>query len=284
MLIVAIAPPAVGDEVQSLIRELNDDRQRAGLTPLVEHPALAAVAQAHVADMAKRGYVGVQAPNGRGLGERLERAGYRPAVSAGMAISGQPSPWEVAGAVLDTRSLADLLRRPGEIQIGVGYHDGPFRLRNGKRTARAWSIIVAQGTPPPIADAVADLVLDINRARAKRGASPVRLNDKLSQAAAAQADDMIARGYFAHVSPDGGTLGDRVGAARYSYRKVGENLAAGQGSTAEAVQAWNDSPGHARTMYDRDYDEIGLAYRLGPLKNGANVVPHVWVAVFGVAR
>lgn len=278
----AAVPPVLGDEPAELIRELNDDRRRHGLSPLVEHPALMAAARAQVADMARRGYVDLTAPDGTSTEDWLARAGYRPTGFGAMALSGIPSVWETAGAVLQSDKIAGLLLDPGEVRIGVGYHEGFFVLRDGGQTAYAWSILVARGPPPPVADAVPGLLREINRARARLGAGPVRLNAALNRAAEAHADDMIARGYFAHESPEGGTPFDRILAAGYDYRKAGENLAAGQPSAAETVQAWHDSPGHAQILYDRTFEDVGIGYRLGPLTRDRRAVPHVWVAVFAV--
>src|SRR5215212_7024835 len=47
------------------------------------------------------------------------------------------------------------------------------------------------------------LVDAMNRERAARGLSPLRLNQRLSLAASDRLTDMFAKRYFDHVSPDG---------------------------------------------------------------------------------
>lgn len=40
----------------------------------------------------------------------------------------------------------------------------------------------------------------------------------------------------------------------------GENIASGQASAAEVVQAWMDSPGHRANILDCDYRTTGTGY------------------------
>ena len=113
--------------------------------------------------------------------------------------------------------------------------------------------------------AAADLVAASNAARERRGLARLSENPALSAAALAHAQYMVARGYFAHISPDGGSVASRVKRQNYPYRRVGENLAIGQGAAAEVVQGWTDSPGHAANLYGKDFSEIGVGYLPGPL-------------------
>ena len=64
-----------------------------------------------------------------------------------------------------------------------------------------------------------------NRERTSAGLSEVKLDTKLSAAAAVKAADMFARNYWAHVSPVGTQPWYFVTEAGYSYRYAGENLA-----------------------------------------------------------
>ena len=81
---------------------------------------------------------------------------------------------------------------------------------------------------------------------------------------------MVAQGFFAHESPDGGTLVERLTGAGYlgddDAWVVGENIGWGQGALAtprSMVAAWLDSPGHRENMLSADYTEIGLGLALG---------------------
>lgn len=53
---------------------------------------------------------------------------------------------------------------------------------------------------------------------------------------------------------------DRIKANGYvAYRTIGENIAGGQGSIEEAVEAWLNSPAHCTNMMNPDFKEIGVA-------------------------
>lgn len=122
--------------------------------------------------------------------------------------------------------------------------------------------VVIEGADAPVAASTATpyrSILDaMNRERAARGLVPLRLNDALNRAAANRIDDMLAKHYFAHVSPDG--VQPFVWATRqgYRYRLIGENLALGYRGTA-VVDGWMHSPGHRENILERSFDEVGIA-------------------------
>lgn len=107
----------------------------------------------------------------------------------------------------------------------------------------------------------------MNRERAEYGLRPLRMNDKLSGAAGDRVEDMFAKGYFAHVSPDG--LEPFVWAQKrgYRYRMIGENLAVGYRGTA-VVDGWMRSPGHRENILQRSFDEVGIAIAGGSPRRG----------------
>lgn len=90
--------------------------------------------------------------------------------------------------------------------------------------------------------------------------TPVAWNGFLATAARAHTADMAARNYFAHVSPDGGTLVTRAEAAGYTtWRELGENIAAGY-TVQNVVQGWIDSPSHCKNLMDPKFKEMGAGY------------------------
>jgi uncharacterized protein YkwD len=110
----------------------------------------------------------------------------------------------------------------------------------------------------------------VNQQRAANGVGALVENGTLTNASAGYSQRMIAQGFFAHESPDGGTLVDRLTGAGYlggdDAWVVGENIGWGQGRLATArsmVSAWMDSPGHRANMLSDDYTEIGLGLALG---------------------
>ena len=78
----------------------------------------------------------------------------------------------------------------------------------------------------------------VDAERKKAGVPPLRSNDRLDQAAQRHAQDMLARHYFAHESPEGQTVRERARAAGYDWRAVGENIAEGQLSVDEVMDTW----------------------------------------------
>jgi len=110
----------------------------------------------------------------------------------------------------------------------------------------------------------------LNDERATAGLAPVAEVAGLTGPSAAYSAEMVAEGFFAHVSPAGATLVDRLAGAGYIARggdwTVGENLAWGQGDLAtprNIVIAWMNSPGHRANVLTGEFDEIGLGIVLG---------------------
>lgn len=110
----------------------------------------------------------------------------------------------------------------------------------------------------------------LNDERAAAGLRPVAETAALTQPSAAYSARMVAENFFAHVSPDGSTLVDRLTAARYiapdGEWTVGENLAWGQGDLGtprNIVVAWMNSPGHRQNILTGEFDEIGIGIALG---------------------
>ncbi len=143
---------------------------------------------------------------------------------------------------------------------------------------------VAQGVvaaPKPElsgAQAFTAKVLELTNAeRAKHGAAPLKLEERLIQSAKWMAGDMAEFNYFGHIDRLRRGVGDRVKTYGYRYRVVAENIAAGQQTPEEVVQAWMDSPGHRANLLDSDFVEIGLAY----VQAAGTTYRHYWVQVLG---
>lgn len=103
----------------------------------------------------------------------------------------------------------------------------------------------------------------LNGARVDEGASPLTFSEELSEVAAAHATDMYVNGYFAHLSPSTGTVGDRLSSAGIAYTIAGENLALSV--TPELVHAGlMDSPSHRDNILRAEYRRVGVAAVRGP--------------------
>lgn len=202
--------------------------------------------------------------------------GYNPAKVQIIGLSGPGSPQE-AMAMLAAR-YCEVLLDAKFTDIGVA--------RDGSR----WQVALAR---PLIGQGLGDwreagqAVLEkINQARAQERfcgstrhepAGPLRWNDELARAALAHAGDMGELNYFSHVSRSGDTLSDRVDETGYSWRRIGENIAAGAGSPAQVMAGWLDSPTHCSTLMNPEFAQSGVAYAID---EDSDAVIY-WVQVFG---
>ncbi|HYE78965.1 MAG TPA: CAP domain-containing protein, partial [bacterium] len=112
-----------------------------------------------------------------------------------------------------------------------------------------------------------DLMLaQLNAVRQEKGLPMLVEDPSVSAVALAHARDMVARDYFAHVSPEGATPQERLAAAGLPY-PVGENLGAlrSYGLTTGEIargllQSLLDSPPHRANLLDRRATHIGLGF------------------------
>ncbi|WP_299959917.1 CAP domain-containing protein [uncultured Roseobacter sp.] len=98
----------------------------------------------------------------------------------------------------------------------------------------------------------------LNAYRAENGRAPLAYSMMLQNAAEAHAQDMAVRGFFDHRGSDGSDVGERVSRQGYEWCFVAENIAKGQPSLADVMQAWAGSQGHRRNMLSRQAQEFAL--------------------------
>jgi len=84
-------------------------------------------------------------------------------------------------------------------------------------------------------------------------------NDTLARAAAAHSRDMASHHHFAHTSSDGRALRQRIDAAGYAWRRIGENIAAGAIGVDAVIDGWMASDVHCANIMNPDFSEVGLA-------------------------
>jgi uncharacterized protein YkwD len=88
---------------------------------------------------------------------------------------------------------------------------------------------------------------------------------------------MATQNYFNHVSPDGGTPSERIHAAGFAGRVVGENIASGQTSVQDVMNDWMKSPGHCENIMRPEYKYLGVGYYFSQ----DSAYGHYWVQCFG---
>ncbi|MFI9204127.1 CAP domain-containing protein [Streptomyces sp. NPDC053048] len=98
----------------------------------------------------------------------------------------------------------------------------------------------------------------VNAERARHGCSPVTVNAKLQAAAQGHSDDMAARDYYDHTSPEGRGPGDRISAAGYRWSTYGENIFKSPKDARTAMDGWMKSPGHRSNILNCAFKEMGV--------------------------
>lgn len=112
----------------------------------------------------------------------------------------------------------------------------------------------------------ADVITHTNEERLAYHVPTLQYNPQLEQAAKLKAEDMVTKGYFAHVSPTGEGAWTFLDRAQYQYVYAGENLAVNFGSSEEVVRAWMNSPTHRANVLSAQFNEIGIAAAEGIYK------------------
>lgn len=105
--------------------------------------------------------------------------------------------------------------------------------------------------------AASEVVRLTNSARSQNGYAALVEDGALSEAAAVRARE-IARS-FSHTRPSGASFSSALSESGVSYLRAGENIAYGQKSASEVVNAWMNSPGHRANILNSSYSRIGSA-------------------------
>lgn len=105
--------------------------------------------------------------------------------------------------------------------------------------------------------AASEVVRLTNSARSQNGYAALVEDGALSDAAAVRARE-IARS-FSHTRPSGASFSSALSESGVSYLRAGENIASGQKSASEVVNAWMNSPGHRANILNSSYSRIGSA-------------------------
>ena len=110
------------------------------------------------------------------------------------------------------------------------------------------------------------VVNQVNRERAARGLSALRIDPALTAAAQIRAKEIVQK--FSHTRPDG-TKWSTVSSAAY-----GENIAKGQKTADKVMAAGMSSSGHRANILRASHGSIGVAC----LQSGG---VYYWVQLFG---
>ena len=100
-----------------------------------------------------------------------------------------------------------------------------------------------------------------NQERKKKELKPLRPSPELFKIARAHSENMAKQHKMEHIL-DGKTPFDRMRAAKYAYRKGGENIAACEASIGlpEVMRAWMESKAHRDNILLPDFTDVGLGF------------------------
>lgn len=102
----------------------------------------------------------------------------------------------------------------------------------------------------------------VNSERSKHGCGPLHIDPKLQVAAQAHSDDMAARDYYEHDTPEGIDPGTRMTDAGYVWSRWGENIYKSPQDPATAMAGWMDSPAHRDNILDCTFTDTGVGVNL----------------------
>lgn len=215
----------------------------------------------------------------RQLQQALRRVGYQAEQAQVLMLSGPESAQQAMRAAAE-RSC-EMLQDQRFVDAGVA------------REGRRWQIVLAQPLLKPDLgnwqEAGQRVLQHVNAARKEPrecgqrsfdAADALQWNARLANAAREHSRDMAAQDFVGHAGSDGSTAAERTRRADYAWKRVGENVAAGQGAPQKVVEGWLASPGHCANIMNPAFTEMGAAYALNRDSKGRIF----WTQVFAAPR
>ncbi len=276
-------PPVAQEEsaARALLEEINSLRTMAGAEALVTHSALETVARWRSEEAARRGTPDADSRLLEETTRRLLRARYR---SHDWRSGTLMANWEEGlfgrWVELSPHWAGEVLRGDYE-SIGIGV--STFEERSVFTVLVALSArTMEERHAAPLRDLEwvrGQILVAVNLARREHRRRPLVLDEGLDIAAQAHAEDQLQRAYYAHESPEGETVRERVEkAGAPGFRRVGENIAKGLFDPTEAVRRWLDSSGHRKNILEPRFSRLGVGVAFGENEKGFEVI---WVQTFG---
>ncbi|MFJ5274182.1 CAP domain-containing protein [Streptomyces sp. NPDC088358] len=263
-------PPVAAPDPDGFLELVNSVRAAAGSPPVSLDARLAGAARAHASGMAARGLLSSQGADGTSVYQRVTAAGYAYLTVGEHLVSGPRTPGEFVEYCLATEQSRATLYDRAYTQTGIAYVADP---RSGDLY---WTALWARPfSTDGLARTSREVVALTNAERAGEGLPPLLADTPLTTAAQAHSDDMVARAFYSHTSPDGRRPWDRAAAAGSARRTIGENIACGQRSPDEVVRGWMNSPGHRANILKPDFTHIGIG-----LAGGGDAGTY-WTQLFG---
>lgn len=120
-------------------------------------------------------------------------------------------------------------------------------------------------------DFAAEVVRLVNQERAKAGLSALSTNTSIRFAAQTRAAEQ--KQSFSHTRPNGSHFSTALTQSGVRFRGAGENIAMGQKTPEQVMNAWMNSQGHRENILNPNFTSIGV----GSVSSGGTVY---WVQLF----
>ncbi|OQB20492.1 MAG: Chlorophenol reductase precursor [Firmicutes bacterium ADurb.Bin182] len=148
-------------------------------------------------------------------------------------------------------------------RIAVKYQIGVSELIKANPQIKNPNLIyVGQKINIPAADPLqafeTECIRLINIERTNRGLQALQTNWELSRCARYKSQDMINKNYFSHQSPTYGSPFTMMQSFGLKFSAAAENIAYGQRTAREVVNAWMNSPGHRANILSQAYTVTGV--------------------------
>lgn len=155
--------------------------------------------------------------------------------------------------------------QPGDTMWAIAqkYEIGLDELKKANlQIKNAAMIYVGQKITIPEASSLKSLETEVirlvNVERSKRGLALLKENWELSRVARLKSQDMINKDYFSHISPTYGSPFAMMEDFGLRFSSAGENIAEGQRTPQEVMNAWMNSAGHKANILSGAYTQIGV--------------------------
>lgn len=285
LLAAAPAParPAMDPEAlrHELVLRINQERQAAGVHPVAPSAKLDKVAQARADEIRARGAMPDEAEAFilfSKIQGQLARSGYlahgwTESLTAttedlnGVIAAWKEDPSHQQALNTDLQDVGVGVADLGGVPLYVFLFAWPKSEHFARETRALLDLEAARET----------LLARVNAERAAQGRPPLVVDPRLNAAAQAHAEDMLAYTYYSHQALSGSMPRQRLQAAGYVADIVAENIAAGQVSVENVMEAWLHSSDHRRNILDPRFTHIGMGIAVGSFNHRYKVL---WVQDF----
>ncbi|MGX1854211.1 CAP domain-containing protein [Streptomyces sp. NPDC055299] len=162
-------------------------------------------------------------------------------------------------AVRHTKRPAAPRPHPTRTSHGGSTSSHTPRVESGPGTGTPGGAQTATGTAARFAQKIVELV---NAQRAQHGCGPLKVDSHLTTAAQKHSDDMAARNYYEHNTPEGVDPGTRMTNAGFPWSSWAENIFKSPKDPATAMDGWMKSPGHRDNILNCSYKSTGVGVNL----------------------